>query len=221
MSTAETVTLEVFSQGKQPAGKIEVPAQVVGGPVSSSLLYDAAKKQLADRRAGTHATKTRGFVSGGGKKPWKQKGTGRARAGSSRSPIWRGGAIIFGPQPRSYELSMPKSARRAALRAAVGARHEEGKLLILDTLSVPDGKTRNLVSVLKGLSIEGSTLIVLGAEEPSVLRAGRNLSKTKVLMVGGLNVRDILGHQNLIFTRDAMQLIAARLVRSKAAEGAA
>ena len=221
MTTEGTVTLEVVSQSRQRVGELQVPAAVVASPVHASLLYDAAKKQLADRRAGTHATKTRAYVSGGGKKPWKQKGTGRARAGSSRSPIWRGGAIIFGPQPRSYELGMPKSARRAALRAAVGARHAEGKLVVVDGLQVTDGKTRALIEVMKGLGIDGSALIVLGAENVEVQRAGRNLPKIKVILAAGLNVRDILGHATLVCTRDAMTHVVTRLVRPAAAEGAA
>ena len=221
MTTEGTVTLEVVSQTRQRVGELQIAAAVVGGPIQTSLLYDAAKKQLADRRAGTHATKTRAFVSGGGKKPWKQKGTGRARAGSSRSPIWRGGAVIFGPQPRSYELGMPKSARRAALRAAIGARHGEGKLLIIDDLQVTGGKTKQMLSVLKGLGIDDSALIVLATESVEVQRAGRNLPKVKVLLAAGLNVRDVLGHKTLIMTRDAMALLAARLTRKSVAEGAA
>ena len=221
MTTEGRVTLEVVSQTRQRVGELEVAAVVVGGPVRTSLLYEAVKKQLADRRAGTHATKTRAFVSGGGKKPWKQKGTGNARAGSSRSPIWRGGAVIFGPQPRSYQLSMPKSARRAALRAALGARHGEGKLLVVDQLTVPEGKTRQLVSVLKGLGVEGSALIVVAGESVDIQRAGRNLPKVKVLLAAGLNVRDVLGHQTLVVTRDAMQAVAGRLARKGAEGGAA
>jgi large subunit ribosomal protein L4 len=221
VTTEGKITLEVVSPTRQRVGEIEVAAALVGGPSRPALLYEAVKKQLADRRAGTHATKTRGFVSGGGKKPWKQKGTGNARAGSSRSPIWRGGAIIFGPQPRSYEMAMPKSARRAALRAAIGARYGEGKLLVVDQIAVPDGKTRNLVGVLKGLGVEGSALIVVAGENPDVQRAGRNLPKVKVLLAGGLNVRDVLGHQTLLVTRDAIQAIAGRLVRKPVAGGAA
>src|SRR6266436_4900874 len=118
-----TVTLAVVSQSRAPVGQVEVPAAMVAGPVREHLLHAAVQSQLASRRAGTAATKTRGFVSGGGKKPWRQKGTGRARAGSSRSPVWAGGGTIFGPQPRSYAYRLPRTARRAALRAAVADRH--------------------------------------------------------------------------------------------------
>lgn len=220
MTTEGTVTLEVMSQSRQRVGELQVAAAVVAGPVREHLLYETVKSQLAARRAGTHATKTRGFVSGGGKKPWKQKGTGRARAGSSRSPIWRGGAIIFGPQPRSYEFTMPKSARRAALKSALAARHAEGKLLVVDKFAIADGKTKQMVAALAGLGLEGKTLLVLGAEDESVQRAGRNLHKLKVMLADGLNVHDVLGHANLVITADAMVLIAARL-QAKTEEGAA
>src|SRR5881296_4458695 len=133
-----TVTLPVVSQSRAPAGQVEVPAAVVAGPVREHLLHAAVQSQLAGRRAGTAATKTRGFVSGGGKKPWRQKGTGRARAGSSRSPVWAGGGTIFGPQPRSYAYRLPRTARRAALRAAVADRHSTGKLLVVDGLQLPE-----------------------------------------------------------------------------------
>src|SRR5947207_15361924 len=127
-----TVTLPVVSQSRAPAGQVEVPAAVVAGPVREHLLHAAVQSQLAARRAGTASTKTKGFVSGGGKKPWRQKGTGRARAGSIRSPLWAGGGTIFGPQPRDYGYRLPKTARRAALRAALASRHAAGTLLVVE-----------------------------------------------------------------------------------------
>src|SRR5437660_9053090 len=127
---AETVSIPVVSQTREKVGEVSVPAAIVAGPVREHLLHAVVQSQLASRRAGTAKTKTRAFVSGGGKKPWKQKGTGRARAGSIRSPLWEGGATIFGPQPRDYGYKLPKSARRAALRSALAARHAEGRLLV-------------------------------------------------------------------------------------------
>src|SRR5213593_1219886 len=129
-----TVTLPVVSQSRAPAGEVEVPAALVAGPVREHLLHAAVQSQLAGRRAGTASTKTKGFVSGGGKKPWRQKGTGRARAGSIRSPLWAGGGTIFGPQPRDYGYKLPKTARRAALCSALAARHADGKVLVVDGL---------------------------------------------------------------------------------------
>src|SRR2546426_8933313 len=145
-----TVTLAVVSQSRAPVGQVEVPAAVVAGPVREHLLHEAVRSQLAARRAGTAATKTRGLVSGGGKKPWRQKGTGRARAGSIRSPLWAGGGTIFGPQPRDYTYRLPKSARQAALRAALAARHAAGKLLVGGAPSPPAPKTQHIIECVAG-----------------------------------------------------------------------
>ena len=207
-----TVTLPVMSQSRQKVGEIEVPAAVVAGPVREHLLHAAVQSQLAGRRAGTAATKTKGFVSGGGKKPWRQKGTSRARAGSIRSPLWAGGGTIFGPQPRDYSYRMPKTARRAALRAALASRHGEGKLLVVDALTLPEAKTKQMVECLRGLGLEGaSVLIVLAESDAAVERAARNLPGVKVLSVGGLNVYDVLGHAHLVMSRAALEHLAGRL----------
>ena len=211
MTAGETVTVAVMSQRRERVGDVEVPAAVLGGPAREHLLHEMVRSQLASRRAGTAATKTRGFVSGGGKKPWRQKGTGRARAGSIRSPLWAGGGTIFGPQPRDYGYHLPKSARRAALRAALAARHAEGKLLVIDALSLEEPKTRRMVECLRGLGLEGSTLVVLGKPDTAVERAARNLPGVKVLQAGGLNVYDVLGHAHLVMTREALDQVVARL----------
>src|SRR5213596_1032920 len=193
-----TVTLPVVSQSRAPAGQVEVPAAVVAGPVREHLLHAVVQSQLASRRAGTAATKTKGFVSGGGKKPWRQKGTGRARAGSIRSPLWAGGGTIFGPQPRDYAYRLPKTARRAALRAALASLHEP--------------KTKQMVECLRGLGLEGaSVLIVLGQADVAIQRAARNLPHVKVLVAKGLNVYDVLGHTHLVLTRAALEAVAGRL----------
>jgi large subunit ribosomal protein L4 len=201
----------VVSQTRAAVGQIEVPAAVLAGPVREGLLHEMVKSQLASRRAGTHATKTRGLVSGGGKKPWRQKGTGRARAGSIRSPLWAGGAVVFGPQPRDYGYHLPKAARRAALRSALAARHGEGKLLVVDALSLAEPKTKQMVQCLKDLGVEGSALVVLAEPNAALMRAARNLPRVKVLLVGGLNVYDVLKHATLVMTRDALAALATRL----------
>src|SRR2546422_5262320 len=144
-----TVTLPVVSQSRAPAGQVEVPAAVVAGPLREHLLHAAVQSQLAARRTGTASTKTKGFVSGGGKKPWRQKGTGRARAGSIRSPLWAGGGTIFGPQPRDYGYRLPRSARRAALRAAPASRHGAGTPLGGDALRLPAPKTKRRIGCLR------------------------------------------------------------------------
>ena len=211
MTTETSVLLPVVSQTRAAVGQVEIPAAVLSGPVREGLLHAMVMSQLASRRAGTHATKTKGLVSGGGKKPWKQKGTGRARAGSIRSPLWAGGGTIFGPQPRSYAYKLPRSARKAALRSALAARHGEGKLVVVDALTLSEPKTKQMVECLAGLGVEGSVLVVLGTANDAVVRAARNLPKVKVLLVGGLNVYDVLKHATLVMTRDALEQLAARL----------
>ena len=213
---AETVTIAVVSQTREKVGEIEVPAGVVAGPVREHLLHAAVRGQLAARRAGTVATKTRGFVSGGGKKPWRQKGTGRARAGSIRSPIWAGGGTIFGPQPREWANRMPKTARRAALRAALADRHAAGALVVVDGLTLAEAKTKRMLECLRGLGLEGaSVLIVLAGGDEAVQRAARNLPGVKVLQAAGLNVYDILAHAHLVMTRAALEAVAARLGKTE------
>jgi large subunit ribosomal protein L4 len=211
VSRDATLALPVVSLSRQQVGTVDVPAPLVAGPVRSHLLYEMVKSQRASWRAGTHATKTRGEVSGGGKKPWKQKGTGRARAGSIRSPLWPGGAIVFGPQPRSYEYRLPRGARKAALRSALATRHAEGRLTVVDAFTLPEPKTKRMVEVLHGLGIEGSALVVLPEVDPLVLRAARNLPKVKVVAEGGLTVFDVLGHQHLVLTQPAVERLAARV----------
>jgi len=214
----ETVSLPVVSQTRERVGEMTVPAAVVAGPVREHLLHEAVRSQLAARRAGTAATKTRAFVSGGGKKPWRQKGTGRARAGSIRSPLWAGGATIFGPQPRDYGYRLPKSARQAALRAALAARHAAGKLLVVDGLSLTASKTRHMVECLAGLGLDEapSVLVVLAEADVAIERAARNLPWVKVLRIAGLNVHDVLGHTDIVFTRPALEQVASRLAPSEA-----
>jgi large subunit ribosomal protein L4 len=212
-----SVSVPVVSQSRAAAGQIEVPSAVLAGPVNEGLLHAMVTSQRASRRAGTHMTKTKGLVSGGGKKPWKQKGTGRARAGSSRSPIWAGGGTIFGPQPRSYAYQLPKSARKAALRSALAARHGEGKLVVVDALKLAEPKTKLMVEALAGLGVEGSALVVTATPDESLLRASRNLAKVRVLPLGGLNVYDILKHHTLVITREALEQLVARLSSEEAA----
>src|SRR5205823_14034014 len=180
---------------RERVGGVQGPAALVAGPVREYLLHEAVRRQLAARRAGTVSTKTRGFVSGGGKKPWRQKGTGRARAGSIRSPVWAGGGTIFGPQPREWANRLPKTARRAALRSALADRHGGGTLVVVDGLRLAEPKTKRMLECLHGLGLDGaSVLIVLAEADEAIQRAARNLPGVKVLQAAGLNVYDVLGH---------------------------
>jgi large subunit ribosomal protein L4 len=181
--------------------------------VKQHLFHAEVRRQLAHRRAGTHSTKNRAAVSGGGIKPWKQKGTGRARQGTIRAPQWSGGGVVFGPVPRDYTHELPKKVRRAALCSALSLRHREGGLVVTDALTVADGKTKQAVAILRGLGVEdGQTvLVVLEASDPGVERALRNLRWARVLLVAGLNTYDVLRHQKLLVTQGALDAIHARL----------
>jgi len=200
----------VVNSSNQSVGNVTLPA-VFESRVNDAVLFDQVLSQLASRRAGTHATKTRAFVSGGGKKPWKQKGTGRARAGSNRSPIWRGGAIVFGPQPRNYEYRLPASTRRHALRSALAQKARDGQLKVVDRIELAQPKTRDLAAMLTGLQVPDSTLIVIAGRDRNIELAGRNLPRVLVLPVEGINVYDILRHKNLVVSQDALAAIEARL----------
>jgi large subunit ribosomal protein L4 len=207
-----TVKLAVVSQTRERVGEIDVPAALIAGPAREHLLYEAVRSQQANRRAGTVATKTKGLVSGGGKKPWKQKGTGRARAGSIRSPLWAGGGTIFGPQPRDYSYRLPRSGRRASLCAALAARHRESALTVVDGVALAEPKTKRMVEWLAGLGLgDGTVLVVLAGRDEVVERAARNLPRTRVLCAAGLNVYDVLGHAQLVITRPALEQLVARL----------
>ena len=174
------------------------------------LLHQTVVMQLANRRAGSAATKSKGFVSGGGKKPWRQKGTGRARAGSTRSPIWVGGGTTFGPHPRDYSYRMPRKARRGALLAALSLKNRENKIIVVDRLELEEPKTRIMVQALNELKVT-SALIVIGQPDEKIERSARNLSWVKVLRVEGLNVYDLLRYEHLILTESALKLLEERL----------
>jgi large subunit ribosomal protein L4 len=184
---------------------------IFGAKARSHLLHQAVVMQLANRRAGSAATKSKGFVSGGGKKPWRQKGTGRARAGSIRSPIWVGGGTAFGPQPRDYSYRMPRTARREALLSALSLKNRDGKIIVVDKFDLEDAKTKIMVKALAELKVE-SALIVISQPDPKIERSARNLPKVKVLRVEGLNVYDLLRYEHLILTDQALRRLEERWV---------
>lgn len=187
----------------EAVGDIELSDTVFAAPVNQALLHAAVVRYLANQRQGTAKTKTRAEVAGGGRKPWRQKGTGRARHGSIRSPIWRGGGITFGPQPRDFRLEMPRKARRAALRSALSAKAGSGDLLVLDSLEFDEPKTKQVVSLLKNLNVEGKALILTGDLQPAVYKSARNLPGVKAEEARNVNVYDILNHGKLILTEAA------------------
>jgi large subunit ribosomal protein L4 len=183
---------------------------IFGAKTRPHLLHQAVVMQLANRRAGSAATKTKGFVSGGGKKPWRQKGTGRARAGSIRSPIWVGGGTTFGPHPRDYSYRMPRTARREALLSALSLKNREGKIIVLDKFELDEIKTKLMVKALAELKVD-SALVVIPQSDVKVERSARNLPKVKVLRVEGLNVYDLLRYEHLILTEGALKRLEERL----------
>jgi large subunit ribosomal protein L4 len=205
-------TVNVVSAGNKKAGSVDLDPTVFEAPVRPHLFHAEVRRQLAKRRSGTHSTKNRAAVSGGGIKPWKQKGTGRARQGTIRAPQWAGGGIVFGPVPRSYEHDLPKKLRRAALRAALSHKLREGAITVLDAFGLEEYKTKRVAQLLRDLSLaDAPVLIVIAAEDPHLERSARNLPGVSVLRVAGLNVYDVLRHARLLITKDAVAAIAQRL----------
>lgn len=189
----------------------ELNEAIFGVKSRPHLLHQAVVMQLANRRAGSASTKSKGLVRGGGKKPWRQKGTGRARAGSIRSPLWVGGGTVFGPQPRDYSYRMPRTARREALLSALSTKKREDKLIVVDKIELDRPKTKQMVEALAGLKVE-SALIVIPRADANIERAARNLPRIKVLRVEGLNVYDLLRYEHLILTESALKALEERWV---------
>jgi large subunit ribosomal protein L4 len=193
--------------GKQ-TGEMELKDDVFGVEVNEAVLHQAVVMQLASQRLGTAATKTRGMVRGGGRKPWKQKGTGRARAGSTRSPIWVGGGTTFGPQPRSYAFRMPRKQRRLAIRCALSAKVEAGELVVVDNINFEAPKTKNVVTMLNGFNAaDEKTLIITNEVLENVEKSSRNIPGVKAIDSTGLNVYDLLYHSKVLITKDAVARI--------------
>jgi large subunit ribosomal protein L4 len=212
-------TLELVKAGGKRGGSVDLDPAVFEAVVKPHLFHAEVRRQLTRRRAGTHSTKNRAFVSGGGIKPWKQKGTGRARQGTIRAPQWAGGGIVFGPVPRSYEHALPRKVRRAALRSALSLRLREGKLTVAESLALEAPRTRLLLEALRGLGLEGSVLVVIDGEDRNLELAARNLPKVDVMRAEGLNVYDVLRHEALLLTQGALARIHERL--GERAEGSA
>jgi large subunit ribosomal protein L4 len=206
-------TVDVLTVGKKKAaGSVELDPTIFEAKVRPHLFHAEVRRQLAARRAGTHATKNRAGVSGGGVKPWRQKGTGRARQGSIRSPQWAGGGVVFGPVPRSYDHKLTKKTRRAALRSALSLRAKEGALAVVDGLALGEFKTKKVAEMLGGLGLAGqSVLVVIAGPQPQLEISARNLPGVSVIRAAGLNVYDVLRHAKLVIARDALDAIVARL----------
>ena len=200
----------VLDTERAPVGEVSLAAAIFDAPVQEHLLHAMVVRQQARHRRGTASTKTRGEVAGSNKKPWRQKGTGRARAGSRTSPLWRGGGIVFGPKPHDYDRGMNKKERRQALCAALTLKRREGRLLILERFSVEAIKTKALKALLEKLNLSNVLIVVAEPDERLSLSA-RNLPGVKVLLSAGINVRDVLSHQDLVLTRTAVEKLQEAL----------
>ena len=203
-------TVKVYDQTKKEVGDFELAPEVFEVEVKPEVLHLVVRAQLAAKRAGTHATKTRSMRRGGGRKPWRQKGTGRARAGSVRSPLWRGGGITFGPQPRSYAFKVNKKVRKLALKMALTSRLSEDKLMLIKDIQLAEPKTKGFVEVRKALGLE-KALIVMADENKNLALSARNVQGVKVLKAEDLNVYDVLRYDGLVLLEAAAASVQERL----------
>lgn len=195
--------VKVKNLSNEEVGELELSDVVFGAPLNKALIYSAVKSYMANQRAGTSATKTRGDVAGSGKKLWKQKGTGRARIASLRSPLWKGGGNVHGPQPRDWSYRIPKKMRRGAIRSVLSERLREGGLLIIENFELQSHKTKDFVATLSKLGLERRTLIVDAVNNDNLTLSSRNLRNVTFISPSGVNIYDLLTHEQLALTRDA------------------
>ncbi|WP_047981963.1 50S ribosomal protein L4 [Ornithinibacillus contaminans] len=195
----------LFKQDGSKAGEIELNDSVFGIEPNTHVLHEAVVMQRASMRQGTHAVKNRSDVRGGGRKPWRQKGTGRARQGSIRSPQWVGGGVVFGPTPRSYSYKLPKKVRRLALKSALSSKVQEENLVVLENIAIDAPKTKEVINMLSALNVNKKALIVTADTDENVIRSANNIQGVKVLTVTEVNVLDLLTHDKLILTKAAAE----------------
>ncbi|MBS1819064.1 MAG: 50S ribosomal protein L4 [Acidobacteria bacterium] len=203
--------LDIVNGNNEKVGAIDVRDEVFGGQVNAGLVWESVVRQNASERQGTHATKTRGMVSGTGKKPWRQKGTGRARVGEARNPLWRKGGTVFGPQPRSYDYALPKKVERGALRAALSARIQDGSLVVVESLSQAEVKTKTAAETLKKLGVTGKAVVVDVALDGNFARSVRNIPGVQAIPSSRLTARDVVQARRVIATRSALEKLQEAL----------
>ena len=203
--------LDLYNIEGEKIGEVSLSSKVFGAKVNETLLYEVLRAQASSRRKGTASTKERSQVRGGGRKPWRQKGTGRARAGSIRSPIWKGGGTTFGPHPKDYSYSLPKKARRKALRCALSSKFKEKKISILDKIELKEPKTKRMANILTNLRSGKKPLLVVEKKNEMVRRSARNIEGVKVLSPNSLNVYDLLNQDRLIVTKEALGRLEGNL----------
>lgn len=199
------MAIKVIDQKGKSVGEVDLNKCIFEVEPNDSVVFEAIIRQRAGKRQGTHATKNRSAVSGGGKKPWKQKGTGRARQGSIRAPQWRGGGTVFGPTPRLYKVDMPRKARRLAIKSVLSQKVADGNLIVLDQLTLATPKTKDLKAIFSAIKVSGKVLVV--SDDKNVQLSGKNLPQVKVVPVNGLNVVDAVDYEKLLLTQDAIKRI--------------
>ena len=204
MAETKKSSATVYDRDGKESGQVELPEAVFNAPVNAAVLYQAVRRQQANDRQGTHATKTRGEVSGGGKKPWKQKGTGHARQGSTRAPQWRHGGTVFGPHPHSYEQKMPRKQRRLALRSALSVKSQDDAVRVVEEIALEAPKTRVIADLFDQLGAGARTLFVIPEHDLMLEKSTRNLAGVKTILAQNLNPTDVLTADTIIFTRSAL-----------------
>jgi len=197
----------VYNMGGEKVGETELSDEIFAAPVNEAVMHQALVRQLANARLGTHKTKKRHEVRGGGRKPWRQKGTGRARQGSIRAPQWRKGGVAFGPQPRSYRKKMPRKMRRMAVRSALSAKASAEQIILLDTLRLEQPRTKDMLGLLDNLQLQDSVLFLLPEKDQAVQRSVNNLADVKTILASYVNIRDVLGHDYLVIPLEALEVI--------------
>nr|WGD71351.1 50S ribosomal protein L4 [Bacillus subtilis] len=197
----------LYNQNGSTAGDIELNASVFGIEPNESVVFDAILMQRASLRQGTHKVKNRSEVRGGGRKPWRQKGTGRARQGSIRSPQWRGGGVVFGPTPRAYSYKLPKKVRRLAIKSVLSSKVIDNNIIVLEDLTLDTAKTKEMATILKGLSVEKKALIVTADANEAVALSARNIPGVTVVEANGINVLDVVNHEKLLITKAAVEKV--------------
>ena len=203
--------LDIVDKTNKKVGALDLNDELFGGPVKSDLIWESVVQQNASDRRGTHATKNRALVSGSGKKPWRQKGTGRARVGEIRNPLWRKGGTVFGPQPRSYAYELPRKVRLGALRAALAQKLQDGALVVVDKLESSDRKTKATAELLKTLGAEGKTLLIDVAPDEGFAQSARNIAGVRLVASGRVTARDVMDTAHVIATRGAMEKLQESL----------
>jgi len=197
-------TVDVLNINGEKVSEMELSENLFGAEINEHVVYQVVKNHLANKRVGTQSAKTRAEVRGGGAKPWRQKGTGRARQGSIRSPQWKGGGVVFAPKPRDYSYTVPKKIRRLALKSVLTDKVNEGSLVVVDDINLTEWKTREFAKMLSALKVGKKALVVTKDNSPEVVRSGRNIKNVKIAFVGTMNVYDILNANTLVLTKDAV-----------------